>query len=549
MARVLDLPPPTDFGAPKRFVSWRDEQVDAIERLMESEARFVCFNMPTGSGKSLTAKMAGTFLGVRSLTLTATKALQDQYRDTRLSTRDLRGQANYECLAVRRDGPLRDYGSRYSNRTMVDRGPCHVGIHCWMRWGGCEYFDAVRAAKECAENVTTNYDYWLAVGKSLRGGGEEQIGEFPLLVLDEAHAAVDKTCEALRIKLPQAELYGMLDLKPLDVSVKVEDWRIWAKDGLQRWGDEMDRVSGELRGQYVDSETIAEYKTLQQIGSELERVSELDGEWIVGESWKGEHVTFDPVWPSSHTEELLFRGSERVLLLSATITEKTLDVLGVPKEEREFKEYPSPFPVARRPIYILTGDPAVIPRVDFRMDEVSERQWMSIIDAVLGPRIELGWRGVIHCVSYARMKRIKQLSKYKEFFIVNEDATRTRDAISRFKDSRPGTVLVSPSVTTGEDFPDDECRYVLVPKLPFADSRDPIARARERDDPGYGGWRMMSTLTQSCGRHVRSVGDWGESIIVDGHAKWAMPKFKEHSPKYFRDAWRWVYSVPEPLSV
>ena len=150
---MIILPPPTDFGAPEKFTSWRKEQVDAIMRLSDADARHACFNMPTGSGKSLVAAMAGTFLGLRTLVLTSTKALQDQIVRDQLTQVDLRGQSNYECLAVRGGGPLQDYGAPGNKRVMVDRGPCHVGVHCWMKFNGCRYFDDVRAARNCGSGT------------------------------------------------------------------------------------------------------------------------------------------------------------------------------------------------------------------------------------------------------------------------------------------------------------------------------------------------------------------------------------------------------------
>jgi ATP-dependent DNA helicase DinG len=538
------LPPPCELGAPERFKEWRAEQVDAVMRLTDSPLRHACYNMPTGSGKSVTAVMAGRMLDVRTLILTSTKALQQQYLKDQLSEADVRGQQNYECVAVRRDGALREFGGRRS-WTGVDRGPCHVGVKCWMKIGGCPYFDAVRYSLD-QQIITTNYSYWLAVGKALKADrGVESLGKFGLLVLDEAHAAVDEACAALRIELPRGELSGLLNIRPLELDAPVDKWRVWGTAALRVWADEMDRATQAMRGSYVDPDIVAEYRELQRLGTALEEVSKLSGDWVVGESWRKTHVTFDPVWPTAYTEGLLFRGVPRVLLTSATITQKTLDILGVPTGECEYVEYPSTFDVARRPVYILRN----APRVDYRMDEATEGWWVSIIDNFLRTRLEAGRKGIVHCVSYARMNRLVQLSQFRDHFIVNKDGTQTQHAIERFKTSSDPVVLVSPSVTTGEDFPYDECRFVIIPKLPFIDTRDPIAKKREASMPGYGGYLMMNTLVQSSGRGMRAADDWCETIVVDGHAQWAMPKFKEYAPAYFRDSWRWVNALPEPLDV
>lgn len=548
LAAADALPPPNELGGPEKFTSWRAEQTDALLRLTESDRRFNAYNMPTGSGKSLIASMAGRVSGGRTLVLTATKALQNQiFERDQLTDVDIRGQQNYECLAVRPHGPLSDYGNRYGAPVMVDRAPCHVGVHCWMKFNGCTYFENVRCARETDGVISSNYDYWLALGKSVRDGrAEEQLGKFDLIVCDEAHAIANKVCSALQIKLPLAELNGLLGIRPIAVDSPIDRWRNWAAGALLGWGDEMDRLSGALRGQYIDSDTVDEFKTMQQIGLGLEQVSELAGDWIVGESWHGESITFDPVWPTSYTEQLLFRGIPKVVFLSATITPKALDVIGVGKSEREFVEYPSSFPLSRRPVWILSDKNT--PRVDFRMSEHDEWLWIELIDAFLEKRVNLGRKGIIHCVSYARMERIKQLSRFRKLFITNNDSSETQEAIERFKKSTDG-ILLSPSVTTGEDFPDDECRWIVVAKLPFNNSKDPIARRREQLDKGYGGFEMMTTLAQSVGRGMRSMTDWCEAVIMDSHAHWAMKAFERHAPAYFRQAWRWTRTLPAPLEI
>jgi Rad3-related DNA helicase len=352
---------------------------------------------------------------------------------------------------------------------------------------------------------------------------------------------VNELCAALRIEVPLAELDNLLGMHPLRGDAPMEAWRNWADSALVRWGDEMDRLAGALRGnQYIDPEIVDEFKVLQNLGDSLGQVSMLSGDWVVGNSWNDSQLKFDPVWPTDYAEELLFRGAKQVLFLSATVVPKVLDIVGVTREEREYVEYPSTFPLRNRPFYILKS----APRVDFRMNEIDERLWIDLIDAFIGPRLERGRNGIIHCVSYARMERIKKLSKYRDRFITNANASETGEAIERFKKSR-GRVLLSPSVQVGEDFPDDECRWIVIAKLPFSDSRDPVLARREADDPGYGGFTMITTLTQSAGRANRNVLDWCETIVIDGHAKWALPKFEVHAPKYFRNAWQWIHTLPE----
>lgn len=535
------LPPPPDLGAPAKFKTWRPTQIDAVLRTPEA-GEAVCFNVPTGGGKSLTGIMSGVLTDSRTLVLTANKALEQQYETdfSEIGLFDVRGQNNYECLAVKPGGELRGYGAR-GGYTSVENGPCHLGLKCSLKFDGCTWYDAVREAKQKRKIVSTNYSFWLALGKMLRSGRatEEPLGGFDLLVMDECHAAVDEMCKALRIELPRRDLQNLLGLDlPADRD-DVMRWRKWGEESLLVWGNEMDRLRLAVSRGESDSDLVADWKIMQRLGTALEQVADLAGDWVIGESWRGTAVTFDPVWPTDYCAGLLYRKIPRLLLMSATVTPDTLERLGL--SEATYIEYPSDFPVNRRPVYILDG----APRVDFRMKDHDEATWVSLIDSALRAREDR--KGIVHCVSYARMERLKRLSKYSNRFITHTDSRELRDAVEEFKKAGPGAVLLSPSITTGEDFPDDECRYVIIPKLPFPDQRDPIMKRREATAPGYGGSVMMQTLMQSAGRGDRHNRDWCETIIIDGHAKWALPKNKKYATGWFQQAWKWVYALPEPL--
>lgn len=535
---------PIEFGAPEKFQEWRTEQTDAILRLSDTDKRFLCLNKPTGAGKALTAVMAGKVLGLRTLVLTGTRTLQNVYRDEEMTGKDVRGQQNYYCKAVEPYGPLSHFADR-RGPLRVDQAPCHVGVECRLKFNGCTYFDAVNAARE-EDSVSTNYDYHLAIGKSiLTNDGEETLGKFDLLVLDEAHAAVDKTCGALRTELLDAELTELLGISPLPGTASLDRWRSWADVVLVAWESEMERMTTALSKYYIDLATVEEYKKMKRLGNSLTQVSMLEDDWVVGRTKRGDRTTFDPVWPAAYTEALLFRNIPKVLLLSATITPKTLEVLGIPKEQSDYHEYPSTFPVRRRPVYALSTGPYM----KFDMTPEDEQYLIDLLDLFLRSRFADNRKGIIHCVSYKRMMRIQELSEFGSRFIIHDDGRDKESAITRFRKSKVACALLSPSVTTGEDFPDDDCRFIIIPKLPFVDTRDPIVARRELADPGYSGYQMINTLVQSTGRGMRHPKDWCESIILDGNFTWAWDRYKQHAPKWWRDSIVWVSSIPKKLEI
>ena len=76
--------------------------------------------------------------------------------------------------------------------------------------------------------------------------------------------------------------------------------------------------------------------------------------------------------------------------------------------------------------------------------------------------------------------------------------------VNRFRQASPPATLVSPAVTSGWDFPEDECRYIIIGKIPFGDGRSPVNKARKADDPKFGYFEAMQTIVQEAGRGTRS---------------------------------------------
>src|SRR3972149_8710720 len=143
------LPPPTAFGAPIKFSSWRPFQEEAVQSVVNSKHRFIVQVQPTGSGKSLCYIMAAVLSNKRALILTSTRALQDQIMadfGACFKIADVRGQSNYTCL--------------HQEPLTCEEGLCHIGYECALKSSGCLYYDAVRRAAR-SQMVVTNYAFWL----------------------------------------------------------------------------------------------------------------------------------------------------------------------------------------------------------------------------------------------------------------------------------------------------------------------------------------------------------------------------------------------------
>ncbi len=116
--------------------------------------------------------------------------------------------------------------------------------------------------------------------------------------------------------------------------------------------------------------------------------------------------------------------------------------------------------------------------------------------------------------------------------------------VDRFKRSDPPSILVSPSMVTGYDFPYDDARYQVIGKIAFPDGRSEVMKARHAKDPEYGYYLAMQSLIQACGRGMRAPDDTCDCFITDDHFSWFMGKCRKMAPKWFLDAVRTTRTIP-----
>ena len=536
------LPPPTDLGFPEKFASWRPEQLRAINTVLYSDTRFVALTMPTGSGKSLTY-IATALLqqGVsRALVLTSTKGLQDQLiADFRaMGLMDVRGQQNYPCLALAAGGAL-DYfrkASRTGRTPGCDEGPCHAGVKCPHQPSrgvvpDCPYYYAVHLARG-AQLVVTNYAYWLAAGDAPNG-----IGKFDCLILDEAHHASEELEGFLAFDVSAIEC-SMIGTSMMD-SPDVAHWKTWA---TQHVGGLRVRVENGEQFPPQDADGVQYHRKLKLLLAKVERLASLRADDWTLEATDPGHTHFAPLRVQEYAEKHLFRDVPRVILTSATLTPKTLHLLGVPTEDRTAWECPSAFPLERRPIIHVQPQPEV--RVTHRMTDAHKLLWRRRIDRLIASRIDR--KGIIHTVSYQRMKDLLTHSEFREHFITHESGS-TLQAVAEFKRRPAPCILISPSIMTGFDFPHDECRWQIIGKIPLLDTRGPVLAIRTVLDPEYALYMSMQKLVQAVGRGMRAPDDWCETLIVDDSADWFLKRARKFAPRWFTDAVQWTGSIPDPI--
>lgn len=511
----MSIPPPAVFGLPPKFGEWRPMQDSACESIVDSKKRFILQVCPTGFGKSVTYMTASQLIPGRTAILTSTKGLQSQLiNDFReMGAVDIRGRGNYPC--------------RLNSKVNCDAGICAFGVKCSLKEdGGCFYYDQWKRALK-AKVVVTNYAYWMSQNEYSGG-----IGEFQMLVLDEAHSAPDHVIDHIGVHLSrlnqiESRVLRLRDDLPNDV----EGWVRWSGEALTTVQDE----KGWAREHRKEKKFIA----LSRMEKKVTRMMSMDRTWVWEDSDDG--ITLSPTWPKPFTESVLFLGIPKVLLTSATIVPKTAELLGVPPADMTYEEYPHLFPESHRPLIHI---PTV--RMNYRVGPMENRMWINRVDQIIKERV--GTKGIIHTISYARRDMILAQSKFRDI-MVSHGRRDTESAVRAFKRSDPPLILVSPSMATGWDFPDDECRWQIIVKLPYPDTRGNIIKSRSKQDSDFIAYLVMQQLIQATGRGVRNEEDWCETFITDNNITWFIVKNGHLSVEWFRGAYKVKNTIPKPMEV
>lgn len=269
--------------------------------------------------------------------------------------------------------------------------------------------------------------------------------------------------KAMQVVLHAHEINDVLKLDfpdPHDAAF-FEIWKVWAA-GARVKCEEMALAARSrlLTSHDPKSQWVKHYTHLQQLSRRLAILSTANPHnWVVEEQPRA--YQFDPIQPGRYVESALLLGVPDIVVMSATLTLKTLFMVGIGQTQFDFKEFPSDFPADRCPVYHV---PTM--RVDAKAHDFSPL-WIRL-DQVAAKRQDRN--GIVHTVSFARRDQVLASSRFASRMFVNERGEPATEMVEAFIAAYPGAILVSPSVGQGFDFaqcvtPDtliltDDLRYI-----------------------------------------------------------------------------------------
>ncbi|GAF78117.1 unnamed protein product, partial [marine sediment metagenome] len=455
---------------------------------MGSKARFILVEAPTGSGKSLIAAAWQRLTGRQTLYMCTTKQLQDQVQEDFPYAEVLKGRANYPT----RNHPEIACDMCQLSKTVHECDYCAVGVGVDGKTiHDCPYQNAKKRLL-AADLGIVNTALFLTEGNYVG-----RLSGFPQVVLDEADTIEGQLMAFAELRVSKRVIRLLKLEAPKHVTVE-EDWVDWAKRSLQRIAE-----CEPLASTFNVSERKSVENLEKRLGYFLNTLVEKNLHWV-NCTGKKEHSrgpwTWKPVRVDTQAENLLWQHGDRWLMMSATILspEQFCKDLGLPRNEVEFIRLPCTFPVEHRPVHYFP-----IADMTYAQREQSVEGLVLAIDCILQRHFDE--KVLIHTVSYWLMEMIFSLTQQRRRIMRFTHAGERASVIEEFRQADNRAVLLAPGLERGLDLPYDDCRVIIIPKLPYPSLADKQVNARLRAYPDGNDWYTLQTaraLVQASGRRA-----------------------------------------------
>lgn len=581
-----------DPPLPEKFTEYRDSQWEAvmeIEQALEDGYKAIFVSAPTGSGKTLIAESVRRFRGTRALYTCTTKVLQNQILEEFEYAKVIKGRSNYrtfdnlndlelsalDCtkkkaiLPACQKCPGWQGGDSWKGTVdLADPTDAFETFHCsWCHpVYECPYEIAKREAI-LARLAVLNTAYFLAETNYVdnsRFKGKEMV------LIDEADMLEAELMRFIEVNITARDR-KMLGIGLPEKKSVSESWVEWIVDevipAIKKKRGTVD-LSPDLFGS-PDVKEIRKGKKLDQLIRKVkmliqeeedsetgEMIQTLNDDWIYTgyeKNWQGEYppdekvkVTFKPIHVKDYARKFLWSRGKQFVLLSATFVSPAMEAefLGLESEEWTVVEIPSTFPVLQRPII-----PRMVANVVTKnMSEATSlliEELAKIMDEHPDERI------LVHSVSYKLTKDL--FFELRKFGYANRLSTyfhagERSQALDKYL-SNPRGVLIAPSFDRGVDLPADDCRVVVVAKIPYLSLGDKQVKTRlygtGREGKTWYAVQAIRSLIQMTGRGMRSADDSCRTYILDKQFMTLYNRNRRLFPKWWAEAIVWDLNDPK----
>lgn len=506
---------PPDLELPEKFAEWRPGQLEISAKIAGSPKYAYLLDAPTGTGKSLIGAAVQRIVSKSVIYLCTTKQLQDQLLADFPYAKTLKGRNNYPCVPHLRDFP-----------TITAEDCTHSQAKPCSDQNECPYIVAKRAAIR-APLAILNTSYFLHEANFVGGFSGRD-----LIIVDEFDTLEGQLMNFIEVLITKRQL-DSLNLSPPRYKTKFEAWVDWANGAIAGVTRQLLEVKRELDNPWspLDYKLMRKDRQLSRLLAKLRFfVKEVDQNWVWYPS--DDRWSFKPVWIGKYAPKYFWDHSTRILGMSATILDarQVCANVGLLEKTHDYKILPSPFPKENRPVYY---EPCA--SVTNKLMNVALPKLAKSINAILvkHPNDKI----LIHTVSYkVKNYLVEHLPRGR---VIAHAAADRADVLERFKKSQMPLVMLSPSMDRGVDLPDEQCRVVVIAKMPYPDLGDPQVNKRvyaSRDGNRWYAHKTVSSIVQMAGRGVRSKDDYAITYVLDEQFGKVYNENRSMFPPWFKEA-------------
>lgn len=246
----------------------------------------------------------------------------------------------------------------------------------------------------------------------------------------------------------------------------------------------------------------------------------------------------------------LLRKAQHKVMVSATIgTKEAFDErMGFNYEEKSIWDHPnsivnesfmetlpSSFDFSQSPVYFFNKF-----KMTFRERENSFRYLKQVIYSICKTKFK-DQKGMIQTGSYEFAKRLyNDAPEEIKYRMLLYNGSREKFTTVKLHQMSENTILVGPTLNTGIDLPGDNCRFIIILKVPYPTLMDKLTNERNKLYPKWYMSHTSNEIIQGIGRGVRFNGDWCVTYILDASFNQLYYSTKDQYPQELQDRIKYI---------
>jgi Rad3-related DNA helicase len=491
----------------------RDYQLKALDRIVEvwDKSDVIALDAPVGSGKSVLAMTIANWqnsLGKSVAVTTPMVQLQDQYLRDWPSLPTLKGVSHYHCDDM--DMSCADVDA------LLD-GKCN----------GCAYIQCKNNAINSKKALFNVHSYIYLYNNKRNKADPKDV-----LIVDEAHTTFDILADQFEVILWKKQ-----DKYPSDMETVGQVY-----DFLQEKSKKLEMERDSLiKGTKEDKKEADKlHKKVEKYRRVMAGIQKSPTNFLLQKTeleYRGklEDAIKVRVLNLRGMPDILWKPNQKLILMTGTIHQKDIDMLGLKNRRYSHVSVENPIPVQNMPI--------IIPKGLNMSAKYQEANLPAMAALIKGLKESNKGKGIVH-MTYNMANRLATLLKGSAYLYHTQE---TKDAVlSRFLETKEEVVLIACGMTTGLDLAGPDFSWQAIAKVPYPSLGDPLVAKWLKEDPEWFTWLAIRQVLQATGRICRGPNDYGKTYILDntvgtldGKRVGLFSRASRMIPKYFKEAVRY----------